>query len=161
MQSRATTVAAYLKSLPADRRKTIAALRKVIRSNIDPAFEEGMQYGMLGYYLPHSRYPAGYHCNPEQPLPFASIASQKNHVGLYLFCVYTSPEEERAFREDWLASGKKLDMGKSCVRVKRLEDVPLDVVGRTFARVSAKRFVANYERGLAQAAARKAPRRKA
>jgi hypothetical protein len=145
MQSKATSVRQYLSSLPADRRKAIEAIRKVIRSNIDKPFEEGVQYGMLGYYLPHSAYPAGYHCDPKQPLPFASIASQKNYISLYLFCIYTSPDEEARFREEWRASGKRLDMGKSCVRVKKLEDVPLEVVGRAFKRITAKKFVASYE----------------
>ena len=155
MQSKANTVKEYLAALPEDRRKAIEEVRKVIRKNIDKAFEEGMQYGMLGYYLPHSKYPAGYHCDPKQPLPFASIASQKNHIGLYLFCIYCSEGEAERFREEWLASGKKLDMGKSCVRVKRLEDIPLDVVGRAFKRVTAKKFVAAYEESLAGAATRK------
>ena len=155
MQSKAKTVKEYLAALPEDRRKAIEEVRKVIRKNIDKAFEEGMQYGMLGYYLPHSKYPAGYHCDPKQPLPFASIASQKNHIGLYLFCIYCSEGETERFREEWLASGKRLDMGKSCVRVKRLEDIPLDVVGRTFKRVTAKKFVAAYEESLAGAATRK------
>lgn len=154
MKSNAATVETYLASLPEDRRKIVDALRKVIRENLDPAFEEGMQYGALGYFLPHARYPDGYHCDPKQPLPFAGIASQKNHVGLYLFCIYASEEDQAAFRRDWLASGKKLDMGKSCVRVKKLEDIPLDVVGRTFARITAKKFVASYERNL-QAAGRR------
>jgi len=157
MKSSAKTVKDYLKSLPEDRRLAIEALRKVIRKNIDKAFEEGMQYGALGYYLPHSRYPDGYHCDPKQPLPFAGIASQKNHIGLYLFCVYTSSHEEAAFRKDWMASGKRLDMAKSCVRVNKLEDIPLDVVGRAFKRITAKKFVASYERSLAAMP----PRRKA
>ena len=98
---------------------------------------------------------ARYHCDPEQPLPFAGIASQKNHIGLYLFCVYTDAKEEADFRKDWLASGKKLDMGKSCVRVKKLEDIPLDVVGRTFARITAKKFVASYEKSRSAAGSRR------
>ncbi|MCB9914515.1 MAG: DUF1801 domain-containing protein [Planctomycetes bacterium] len=153
MQSRAATVEDYLASLPPDRREALQAIRAVIKKNIDPAFEEGMQYGMLGYYLPHSRYPQGYHCDPKQPLPFASVASQKNHIGLYLFCVYCDAAEQARFVEEWKASGKKLDMGKSCVRVKKLEDIPLDVLGKTFKRVKAKAFVAAYEAGLAGTAA--------
>jgi len=157
MPPRAETVQELLAALPADRRRLIKAIRKVIRKDIDAPFEEGLQYGMLAYYLPHSKYPKGYHCDPKQPLPFASIASQKNHVGLYLFCIYCDPGELERFRKDWLASGKKLDMGKSCVRVKTLEDVPLDVVGRAFARITAEKFVAAYEKGLtASASGRKA-----
>jgi uncharacterized protein YdhG (YjbR/CyaY superfamily) len=153
MPSKATTVRQYLASLPDDRRQALDAVRKVIRKNIDKRFEEGMQYGMLGYYLPHSEYPSGYHCDPEQPLPFASVASQKNHIGLYLFCLYCSPKHQALFVKRWEASGKRLDMGKGCVRVKRLEDIPLDVLGRTFASISAKDFVAAYEASLSTTAA--------
>ncbi len=145
MATRPASVSAYLDSLPADRRDTVEAIRAVIRKNLDPAFEEGIQYGMIGYFLPHSVYPAGYHCDPKQPLPFASIASQKNHIGIYLFCVYGDEDVAARFREEWLATGKRLDMGKSCVRVKKLEDVPLPVLGRTIKRVTAKKFVARYE----------------
>ncbi len=88
MPSKATTVAEYLKELPEDRRKSINALRKVFKANIGTGIKEGMQYGMIGYFVPHSVYPNGYHCDPKQPLPFAGIGNQKNHVGLYLFCTY-------------------------------------------------------------------------
>lgn len=149
MRSEAKTVREYLASLPADRREAIEAIRAVVNANIDKAFEEGIQYGMPAWYLPHSKYPAGYHCDPKQPLPFASLASQKNHIGIYLFCIYGNEGHEKTFREEWLATGKKLDMGKACVRVKRLDDVPLEVVGRAFKRMSATKFVAHYEAALA------------
>ena len=164
MSPKPSTVAEYLASLPEDRRAALQAIRKVVAKNIDKRFEEGIQYGMLGWYLPHSQYPAGYHCDPKQPLPFASIASQKNHIGLYLFCIYASPEEQERFRAEWIASGKKLDMGKSCVRVKKLEDVPLDVLARMLKRVTAKKFVTAYEAGLSGSAgktAKKATAKKA
>lgn len=147
MQSKASTPKEYLASLPDDRRKAMEEIRKVIRKNLDKAYAEGIQYGMLGYFLPHSKYPDGYHCDPKQPLPFMSVASQKNHIGLYLFCIYCSAEEQETFRKEWLASGKKLDMGKSCVRVKKLEDIPLDVLGRAIKRMTAKKFVKAYEQG--------------
>ena len=167
MPSQAQTVKEYLAELPANRRKIIEAVRKVIKKNIDSPFREGIQYGTLAYFLPHSKYPNGYHCNPEQPLPFAGVHSQKNHVGLSLFCVYTDAVEETRFRKEWLASGKRLDMGKSCVRIKKLDDVPLDVVGRAFKRVTAKKFVAAYEKSIpasarkGKATAKKAVRKKA
>ena len=101
MQSKAKTVKEYLASLTVDRRRMVEALRRVIRKNIDKDFKEGMQYGMPAWFLPHSKYPNGYHCDPKQPLPFASIASQKNHIGLYLFCIYCSPEEQSRFVEEW------------------------------------------------------------
>jgi len=113
--------------------------------------------------VPHSKYPAGYHCDPKQPLPFAGLASQKNYMSLYLMCVYGDPSTEAAFRKAWAKSGKKLDMGKSCVRFKNLEDVPLDVVGATIRRVKATDYIASYEKNLEGAAARtkKASKKKA
>jgi hypothetical protein len=146
MQSKANTVRDYLASLPDDRRKAIEAVRQVILDNIDPAFQETMQYGMIGYSVPHSIYPAGYHCDPKQPLPFAGLASQKNHMALYLFCVYVDEGDAERFQAAWKKSGKKLDMGKSCVRFKKLEDVALDVIGDVVRRADVKRFIATYER---------------
>ena len=160
MAKKPTTVDEYLAGLPEDRRTAIEAIRKVINKNLDKKFEEGIQYGMVGYYLPHSHYPAGYHCSPDQPLPFASVASQKNHIGLYLFCIYCSEESKDQFREEWLATGKKLDMGKSCVRIKKLEDLPLEVLGRAIKRATAKRFVAAYEAAIPSRASKKAANKK-
>ncbi len=145
MQSQATRVTAYLASLPEERRAVLQAVREVILQNLDGDYEEGMQYGMIGYYVPHSVYPAGYHCDPKQPLPFAGLASQKNHMAVYLMCCYGNPGHEEWFRKAWAKTGKKLDMGKSCVRFKKLEDLPLDVIGQAIARVPAKDFIAHYE----------------
>lgn len=145
MRSSATTVAAYLKSLPAERREAITAVRRVILDNLPDGYEEGMQYGMIGYYVPHSVYPAGYHCDPKQPVPFAGLASQKNYMSLYLMCVYGNHDHEAWFRTAWEKSGKKLDMGKGCVRFKRVEDVPLEVVGQTIRRVPVDEFLRYYE----------------
>jgi hypothetical protein len=145
MQSKAKTVKEYLASLPEDRRAALETVRKVILANLDKDYEEGMQYGMIGYYVPHRVYPAGYHCDPKQPLPFAGLASQKNHMSLYLMCVYGSPEQAEAFRQAWEKTGRKLDMGKSCVRFKRVEDLALNVIGETIKRSTVKRVVAHYE----------------
>ena len=145
MQSKAKTVKAYLAELPADRRAALQAVREVILENLDGEYEEGMQYGMIGYYVPHKVYPAGYHTNPKQPLPFASLASQKNHMAIYLMCLYSDVSQEAWFRQAWAAAGKKLDMGKSCVRFKKLEDVALDVLGETIKRVPARAFIEHYE----------------
>jgi hypothetical protein len=145
MKSRASTVQQYLASLPADRRAVIESVRSVIRKNLDPLFEEGMQYGMIGYYVPHSVYPAGYHCDPKQPLPFVCLASQKNYMSVYLGCVYGDPERERWFRDAWAKTGRKLDMGKSCVRFKKLDDLALDVIGESIRRVPARAFIEWYE----------------
>ena len=145
MPTKPATVDDYLASLPEDRREALQAVRKVILKNLPKGYEEGIQYGMIGYFVPHSIYPNGYHCDPKQPLPFASIASQKNHMGLYLFCVYCDPQGKERFVREWKASGKKLDMGASCVRFKKLEDVPLDVLGAAIKRVPVKDFIAVYE----------------
>ena len=104
MQSKATTVEQYLAELPEDRRMALEAVRQVVLKNLDKDFEEGMQYGMIGYYVPHRVYPAGYHCDPKQPLPFAHLASQKNHMALYLMCIYTDstiPVVSRRLGQDW------------------------------------------------------------
>lgn len=150
MPSKATTVAAYMAELPPDRRATIQAVRAVILKNLDKGFEEGMQYGMIGYYVPHSLHPAGYHCDPKQPLPYAALGAQKSHLALYSMAVYGDPALLAWFKKAWTGTGKRLDMGKSCIRFKKLDDVPLDVVGELIKRVKAKDYVARYEAALAQ-----------
>jgi hypothetical protein len=144
MQRGATTVREYLAALPADRRAALEGVRALIRENLDPAFEEGMQYGMNGYYVPHRLYPPGYHCDPAQPLPFIGLASQEHHLSLYLGCVY-GPDLEKPFREAWARSGKKLDLGKTCIRFKRLDDLALDVIGTSIREMPARRFIDYYE----------------
>lgn len=165
MQSKARTVEEYLDSLPEGRRETVAAVRDVIRKNLNKGFEEGMQYGMIGYFVPHSVYPDGYHAKPEEPLPFASIASQSRHIAVYLMCVYGNPEREEWFKRAWKESGRKLDMGKSCVRFKKLDDVALDVLGEAIKRVKAKDFIAEYENNVkprgGKAANKKSAKKKA
>ena len=150
MQSQAKTVAAYLKELPEDRRLAISAIRKVILQNLQAGFEEGMQYGMIGYYVPHSLYPAGYHCDPKQPLPYAALASQKNYMSLYLMGCYGNEGEENWVRDQFKQAGKKLDMGKSCIRFKKLEDLPLEVIGEAFRRNSVANYIARFEAAIAQ-----------
>lgn len=150
MQSKATTVAAYLASLPADRRAAVEAVRKVILANLDPGFEEGMQYGMIGYYVPHSRYPNGYHCDPRQPLPFASLASQKNYMAVYLMGLYYDPMSARLLEDAYAKAGKKPDMGKCCIRFKALEDLPLDVIGGIVKATTAEGYIRFYETALNQ-----------
>ena len=145
MQSKATTVKEYLEELPEDRRAAIKKVRQVIKKNLPKGMAEGMQYGMIGYFVPHKIYPAGYHCDPKQPLPFAGLASQKGHMSFYLCTLYQNPELEAWFRERMAAAGKKLDMGKGCIRFKKLEDLPLDVVGEMVGRMTVAEVVANYE----------------
>lgn len=145
MQSKAATVEQYLAELPEDRRTALQAVREVILKNLDKDYEEGMQYGMIGYFVPHRVYPAGYHVDPRQPLPFACLASQKNYMSLYLGTVYGENSDLGWFTEQWAKSGKKLDMGKSCIRFKSLDDIPLDVIGEAVHRTPAYQFIAHYE----------------
>ena len=169
MQRKAPTVAEYIQSLPDDRRVAIEAVRKVILKNLDSGYEEGMQYGMIGYYIPHRIFPAGYHCDPKQPLPFAGLASQKNHLSFYLMCLYGDTEHYQWFVEAWASTGRKLDMGKCCIRFKKAEDLALDILGEAIRRVPTKAYIQFYEASLrrqdtdreARKAAKAAPATKA
>lgn len=146
MQSKAATVDAYLAELPEDRQKALNELRKVIKKNLPKGFQECMNYGMIGYVVPHSKYPAGYHCNPKDPLPFMNIASQKNSVNLYHMGIYGDPKLLKWFQEAHAkASPKKLDMGKSCVRYKNLEDIPLKLIGELASKLSPDDWIKRYE----------------
>lgn len=152
MQSKARTVAEYLASLPGDRQRALEAVRRVILDNLDSDYEEGMSYGMIGYYVPHRVYPAGYHCDPKQGLPFAGLASQKNYMSLYLMGLYCGCVEGVSdtalvqwFRDAWAKSGRKLDMGKACIRFRKLQDLPLDVIGEAIRRLPASVYIEQYE----------------
>ena len=140
----ASTVAQYLAALPADRRAALSAVRKAINENLPDGYEEGMQFGMIGWYVPLSMYPAGYGENPKVPLPLVALASQKSGMVLHFLCFYGHPTLSTWFVSEYQKSGKKLDMGKGCVRFKKLEDLALDVVARTVARVSVEEHMANY-----------------
>ena len=146
-RSEATTVEEYLDELADDRRETVEAVRDVVRANLPDGYEETVQFGMISYVVPLERYPKTYN---RQALQYAALASQKNYVSLYLMNVYGNQETERWFLDSYKASGKRLDMGKSCVRFKSVEDLPLDLVGETIARTSVDDYIALYEtaRGL-------------
>jgi hypothetical protein len=159
MQSNATTVQEYLAELPQDRRAALEAVRRVILDSLDTNYEERMQYGMIGYVVPHRVYPPGYHCDPKLPLPFAALAAQKNHLSLYLMCLYGDRDEQERFREAWAAAGKKLDMGKSCIRFRKAEDLVLPVIAEAIRRFPATKYVKQYEASLA--APRRTKRREA
>lgn len=151
-----TPVDAYLATLPDDRRAALTTLRDAIRAGLPEGYEEGLQYGMIAWYVPHSRYPDGYHCDAKQPVPFASIAAQKNHLAVYLFCVYLDPDLTAWFVEEYNKSGKKLDMGKGCVRFKRTEDAPLELFGRVVAKLPVDTFLARYTSQIPASAKKKA-----
>jgi hypothetical protein len=156
MQSSARTVQEYLTGLPADRREAITAVRGVILANLPKGYEECMSYGMIGYVVPHSIYPKGYQCNPKLPLPFVNLGSQKNHMALHLMCCYGDPKLKAWFEKAWKDTGKKFDMGGGCVRFKKLEDVPLDVIRQLIAKLPVDVYIRRIEEVFAEArAARK------
>jgi hypothetical protein len=140
-RSSATTPDEYIASLPEDRRAAVATVREVVNRNLPPGYEEGMAYGMIAWWVPLETFPDTYN---GQPLGLAGLASQKDYISLYLNTVYGSPDEEAWFKGRYAASGKKLNMGKSCVRFRRLDEVPLDVIGETIARADLDRTLAHY-----------------
>jgi hypothetical protein len=162
--STAKTADAYLAELPPERREALSAVRDVILENLPEGFVEGMGYGMIGYAVPLSRYPNTYN---GQPLGIAALASQKQYMSVYLMDVYSDPERLRWFQDEYRKSGKKLDMGKSCVRFKSLEDLPLELIGKVIAGTSVEAFIARYEAiraataGAGRPAAKKASAKKA
>jgi uncharacterized protein YdhG (YjbR/CyaY superfamily) len=149
MQSKATTVEQYIAELPEERKKPVTELRKIIKKNLPKGFKEGMGYGMIGYVVPHSIYPAGYHCTPELPLPFMSIASQKNFIAVYHMCVYGDAKLAKWFADEYAKAGVgKLDMGKSCIRFKNMEKIPYQLIGELSSKVTVEEWIALYEKNL-------------
>lgn len=142
VSSTTTTAEEYLATLPEDRREAVAVVRQVVLENLPDSFVEGMSHGMLGWYLPLERFGDTYN---GEPLGLAGIASQKNYISLYLNTVYSDPIEEAWFQKRYAASGKRLNMGKSCLRFRRLEELALDVIGETIRRVDVESFIAHYE----------------
>lgn len=146
MQSKATTVDAYLTELPEERQKAISELRKVIKKNLPKGFQECMNYGMIGYVVPHSKYPAGYHCDPKLPLPFMNVASQKNDITVYHMGIYGDPKLEKWFVDAYIkATGKKVNKGKSCLRWKKPEDIPYKLIGELASKITPDEWIAHYE----------------
>lgn len=144
MKVEANTIEEYFAALPPERADTLRQVRDVILKNLPEGYEEGMQYNMIGYYVPHSLFPAGYHCDPRQPLNFMALGNQKNHMALYMMCLYGDPVMMAKFQDDVKASGKKLDMGKACLRFKKLDDLALDVLGELIAKVTPEAYVSGY-----------------
>ena len=149
MQSKATTVDQYLAEIPADRQDAMTKLRKVILKNLPKGFKEGMGYGMIGYHVPHSIYPKGYHCDIKQPLPFACLASQKNAISFYHMGVYADPKLLKWFTDEYAkAAVGKLDMGKSCVRFKKPENIPYKLIGELCSKITVEKWIEVYEKNL-------------
>ncbi|HRH60816.1 MAG TPA: DUF1801 domain-containing protein [Chitinophagaceae bacterium] len=149
MISKATTVEQYMSELPEDRQAAFTKLRNTIKKNLPKGFQETMGYGMVGYVVPHSKYPAGYHCDPKLPLPFISIASQKNFIAVYHMGVYAKPELLKWFTAAHAkASAKKLDMGKSCMRYKKPGDIPFDLIGELAGKMTPDDWIECYEKNF-------------
>lgn len=146
MQSTEKTPDAYINSLPEDRKVAVTKLRKVISENLPKGFAEEMQYGMLGYVVPHALYPAGYHCTPNLPLPFISVASQKNFVAVYHMGMYANKTLLDWFTAEFPKHSKyKLDMGKGCVRFKKIDAIPFELIGALASKVTVDEWIATYE----------------
>lgn len=146
MHSNTASVEEYINLVPAAQREAIISLRKVIRENIPTGFAEEMSYGMIGYVVPHSLYPKGYHCNPKLPLPFLNIAAQKNFIALYHMGLYSNPALLNWFTDEFLNhSKKKPDMGKSCIRFKNPETIPYQLIGELAKRMSVQEWIDTYE----------------
>jgi uncharacterized protein YdhG (YjbR/CyaY superfamily) len=143
MKTTTKTVTEYLNSLPPDRKKVLAEVRKVIKKNLPKGYVETINWGMIAYEIPLKRYPNTYN---KKPLMFLALASQKNHLALYLMCTYGNKEREKWFKNAWKKAGKKLDMGKSCLRFQTLEDLSLEVIGELVAQVPVDAYIETYER---------------
>ncbi|WP_339924322.1 DUF1801 domain-containing protein [uncultured Cyclobacterium sp.] len=146
MNSKAQSVEAYLEEIPEERKNAFFQLRETILSQLPVGFEETMSYGMIGYVVPLERYPAGYHCNPKLPLPFVNIANQKNYLALYHSCIYADENLMNWFKQEYPKhSSAKLDMGKSCIRFKKLDKIPFALIGELIAKVSMEEWIITYE----------------
>nr|WP_315211230.1 DUF1801 domain-containing protein [uncultured Flavobacterium sp.] len=146
MQSTAKSIEAYLEEIPEDRKDAFTKLRETILENIPKGFVEQMSYGMIGYVVPHSIYPGGYHCEPKLPLPFVNIASQKNFIALYHMGIYAKPELLKWFVSEYPKHSKqKLDMGKSCIRFKKMDQIPFDLIAELVQKMSIDEWITCYE----------------
>lgn len=149
MKYKVSTPEEYIEQVPDERKEVIRKLRNVILKNLPEGFEEGINYGMIGYYVPHSIYPKGYHTTPELPLPFMNIASQKNSVNVYHNGIYA---DKRLY--DWFVSeykkysNRKLDMGKSCIRFKKTDEIPYDLIGELCTKITVRQWIDLYEHNI-------------
>ena len=146
MQSDIKTPQEYVDSLPEDRKSAIEKLRKTVKSNLPEGFEEEISYGMLGYIVPHSIYPKGYHCKPNLPLPFINIASQKNFIAFYHMGIYVNSELLNWFVSEYSKLVKsKIDMGKSCIRFKKMDEIPYELIGNLVSKITVSDWISIYE----------------
>lgn len=149
MKIKASTVQEYLNNVPEDRKEAINTLRDVVKSNIPKGYEECLNYGMLGYVVPHSKYPDGYHCDPKLPLPFINIANQKNFIALYHMGIYANPDLMKWFVTEYPKHCKyKLDMGKSCIRFKKIDHIPYELIAELVQKITADEWIDLYETNI-------------
>ena len=139
----------YISKIPEDRKEPLAKLRAIIKKNLPEGFEERMSYGMIGYVIPHSIYPDGYHCDPSLPLPFMNLASQKNYIAVYHSGVYANKEMHEWFVDEYRKrTGKKPDMGKSCIRLKKMDNIPYELIGELSSKISPQQWISTYENSI-------------
>lgn len=146
MKYEASTVEEYISQLPEERQEVLQKLRNIIKENLPEGFEEGINYNMIGYYVPHSKYPDGYHCDPKLPLPFMNLASQKNSINLYHSGIYAEKELHDWFVAEYPKySKRKLDMGKSCIRFKKIDDIPYELIAKLCTKMTVDKWISIYE----------------
>ncbi|MDY8136954.1 DUF1801 domain-containing protein [Aquimarina sp. 2201CG5-10] len=149
MQYEAKTLDEYIDAIPEERKKPMSTLRKVIKENLPEGFSEEISYGMIGYVVPHTLYPDGYHCDPKLPLPFMNIASQKNFIAVYHSGIYANEELMNWFVEEYPKYVKtKLDMGKSCIRFKKIDQIPMDLIAELASKMTPKEWITIYENNV-------------
>ncbi|MBT7815620.1 MAG: DUF1801 domain-containing protein [Polaribacter sp.] len=149
MTYEANTPEEYIEQLPEDRKQAVQKIRAVIKKNLPKGFEEGINYKMLGFYVPHSKFPEGYHCDPKLPLPFINLASQKNSVNLYHMGIYAKKELLDWFVKEYTKYCKyKLDMGKSCIRFKKMDDIPFDIIGELASKMTVNEWINTYKSAI-------------
>ena len=143
------TVEEYIKLLPKDRKFAVEQLRRVIKTNLPKGFVEEINCGMIGYVVPHSLYPKGYHCNTLLPLPFMNVASQKNFIGVYHMGIYADVRLMKWFQEKYKkVVSNKLDMGKSCIRLKKIDNIPFELIGELASKITPSDWISQYEKTL-------------
>lgn len=151
MQSKAKTVKEYLEKLPAERVEAVKKLRAAVLKNLPKGFKEELNYGMIGYVVPHSLYPEGYHCNPKLPLPFVCIASQKNYIAFHHMGIYGNPKLLEWFVKEYPKHSKqKLDMGKGCIRFKKPDQIPFKFIGELMSKITAHDWIKLYEKNFSR-----------
>ncbi|HET9057538.1 MAG TPA: DUF1801 domain-containing protein [Chitinophagaceae bacterium] len=147
MELKKQTIDDYIKSIPKERQEAVAKLCGEIKRNLPRGFEEGIGYGVIAYFVPFTLYPAGYHANPKQPLPFINVASQKNFIAVYHMGIYASPQLLKWFTTEYEKAGVgKLDMGKSCIRFKKPENIPFKLMGELASKITVEDWIAAYEK---------------